>query len=52
MGSHAYSVLKAAVVENKQGRIVRLLLLRNPWGKFEWKGDWSYNSDSWTPELR
>lgn len=29
-----------------------MLLLRNPWGKFEWKGDWSFNSDSWTPQLR
>ena len=25
--------------------------LRNPWG-FEWYGDWSDQSDMWTPELR
>ena len=26
--------------------------MRNPWGKFEWQGDWSDESDLWTPELR
>ena len=26
--------------------------LRNPWGSGEWKGDWSDESDLWTPELR
>lgn len=26
--------------------------LRNPWGKFEWKGDWGDESDLWTDELK
>lgn len=52
LGNHAYSILRTSIVEDKKGRIRQLLLLRNPWGKFEWKGDWSFNSDSWTPELR
>lgn len=30
----------------------RLVKLRNPWGKGEWKGDWSDNSNLWTPQLR
>ena len=21
--------------------------MRNPWGKFEWNGDWGDNSDKW-----
>lgn len=26
--------------------------MRNPWGSFEWSGDWSDDSDCWTPELK
>ena len=39
---HAYTVLK---VRECHGH--KLLCLRNPWGSFEWKGDWSDNSDMW-----
>ncbi|ROW08201.1 hypothetical protein VPNG_06951 [Cytospora leucostoma] len=42
---HAYSVLKAREVDG-----VRLVLLKNPWGKHEWKGAWSDGSKEWTPE--
>jgi calpain-15 len=26
--------------------------IRNPWGKFEWKGEFSDDSNLWTPEDR
>ena len=29
-----------------------MLKLRNPYGEVEWEGDWSDESDKWTPELR
>jgi hypothetical protein len=50
-GNHAYSLLSAHEI-NHQGRMLRLVKLRNPWGKGEWKGDWSDRSPLWTPELR
>jgi calpain-15 len=31
---------------------VRLIKLRNPWGKFEWNGDYSDKSDLWTEEMK
>ncbi|KAG0238145.1 hypothetical protein BGW42_007136 [Actinomortierella wolfii] len=42
---HAYSVLGTAEYNGE-----RLVHLRNPWGKVEWNGDWSDDSDKWTPE--
>ena len=33
---HAYSVMRAVEMDGQ-----RLLLLKNPWGKSEWKGPWS-----------
>lgn len=36
----------------KQKTTVRLVRIRNPWGKKEWKGDFSDSSDKWTMSLR
>lgn len=44
---HAYSLISIAYVEIA-GKHMCLLLMRNPWGgKYEWKGDWSDESDMW-----
>ena len=44
---HAYSLLR---VEEADGH--KLVQLRNPWGRTEWKGDWSDKSRLWTPRLK
>jgi hypothetical protein len=44
---HAYSVIIA-----KEAKGHKLLNVRNPWGKFEWDGDWGDNSDCWTQEMK
>ena len=49
--NHCYSILSVHEVTagNKK---VRLLKLRNPWGKEEWTGAWSDHSMLWTDQLR
>ncbi|RAL17404.1 cysteine proteinase [Aspergillus homomorphus CBS 101889] len=52
---HAYSILRATEEEDEDGRKVRLVLVRNPWGERntrgigEWNGPWSDGSREWTP---
>eukprot|EP00591_Stephanopyxis_turris_P006129 CAMPEP_0195522422 /NCGR_PEP_ID=MMETSP0794_2-20130614/20596_1 /TAXON_ID=515487 /ORGANISM="Stephanopyxis turris, Strain CCMP 815" /LENGTH=415 /DNA_ID=CAMNT_0040652179 /DNA_START=282 /DNA_END=1529 /DNA_ORIENTATION=+ len=53
VAGHAYSLIAAIEVTDgprigggKKEKF-RLLQLRNPWGTFEWKGDWSDKSDLW-----
>lgn len=39
---HAYSILDCRKIFE-----FKLIKLRNPWGSFEWSGDWSDNSEKW-----
>ena len=48
---HVYAILKAKTVE-VDGESHNLLNMFNPWGHFEWKGDWSDDSARWTDKLR
>jgi hypothetical protein len=43
--NHAYSVMRAVEMGGH-----RLVLLKNPWGRGEWKGAWSDGSKEWTAE--
>jgi hypothetical protein len=46
VNGHAYSILgmyEPMLTTDK----VKLLKLRNPWGQFEWTGDWSDGSSHW-----
>ena len=45
--NHGYSI-----ISTHQFNKHRLLKLRNPWGKFEWTGDFSDNSKLWTKEMK
>lgn len=45
--SHAYSILDLKQVDS-----TRLLKVRNPWGRGEWNGAYSDNSNKWTTRLR
>lgn len=44
---HAYSVLDVQDIDG-----LRLVRLRNPWGHFSWKGDWSDDSELWNSFLK
>uniref|UniRef100_A0A671WLP8 Calpain-1 catalytic subunit-like n=1 Tax=Sparus aurata TaxID=8175 RepID=A0A671WLP8_SPAAU len=43
---HAYTITGVKEVIS-QGKLVKLVRLWNPWGKGEWKGDWSDWSSLW-----
>ncbi|KAG8123352.1 hypothetical protein E2320_018765 [Naja naja] len=46
VSGHAYAVTGIRKVTCKHGP-ENLVRLRNPWGKVEWKGDWSDSSGKW-----
>lgn len=48
IGNHSYGLLGCVEIVDQFGDTVRLFQLRNPWGDFEWKGDWGDDSDCWT----
>ncbi|KAM3147402.1 hypothetical protein pb186bvf_000653 [Paramecium bursaria] len=48
---HCYSILDLQEVVGSDGVQDRIIKMRNPWGKGEWTGDWSDDSQKWTPEL-
>ena len=44
---HAYCILRTVDLPSSD----KIMQVRNPWGVFEWAGDWSRTSPLWTPEL-
>ncbi len=48
---HIYSILDILQF-NHNGENVKLLKLRNPWGKSEWRGDWSNKWTKWPIEIK
>eukprot|EP00927_Polykrikos_kofoidii_P054913 TRINITY_DN49256_c0_g1_i1.p1 TRINITY_DN49256_c0_g1~~TRINITY_DN49256_c0_g1_i1.p1 ORF type:complete len:699 (-),score=114.86 TRINITY_DN49256_c0_g1_i1:293-2239(-) len=43
---HAYSLISAREV-SVRGRVLRMVFLRNPFGRSEWCGRWSNESETW-----
>lgn len=54
VGGHAYSLLGASeVTDPKTGQPARLLKVRNPWGKEQYRGAWSdKDTQRWTPAMK
>ena len=52
VSAHSYSLIAAHKVTDADGKDVHLIQLRNPWGDFEWNGDWSDKSDLWTEDIK
>lgn len=52
VSGHAYTILDVKEVINSRGAKDRVFQIRNPWGKFEWNGDYSDSSNLWTPKQR
>lgn len=45
IGGHAYGILRAVDYKDE-----KLVLVKNPWGRVEWKGPWSDGSREWNSE--
>jgi hypothetical protein len=48
---HAYTLVGVKEIIHN-GQALRLVKIRNPWGKGEWTGDWSDKSELWNDELK
>lgn len=51
--NYCYQILNCYLIEGEGSNgIDYILKLQNPWGKDDWNGKWSNNSNAWTPKLR
>lgn len=48
---HAYTLIHTCEVTLDDGSTERLCLIRNPWGRHEWKGAWSDGSAEWSQSI-
>lgn len=47
VSGHAYTI-----IDVKEAGGVKLLNIRNPWGRFEWNGAWGDESSLWTEQMK
>lgn len=51
-GGHAYTLIGTKTVKKADGKVVRLMKIRNPWGTEVYKGPWCDSCSEWTPDTR
>jgi hypothetical protein len=49
---HAYTLISAKEIIDKNGEEVKIVQMRNPWKEGEWTGRFSDTSDDWTDDLK
>lgn len=59
VSEHGYSIVNYLEIDHSifpipknEKAISKIVKLRNPWGLFEWAGDWSHNSVFWTDQVK
>jgi hypothetical protein len=48
----SYSLIRIEDVPDHDGNTITLIQLRNPWGCFEWNGDYGDESKTWSEEAK
>ena len=48
---HAYSILESFVILDANSQEHKMLMIRNPWGKTYYTGEWNYRDARWTDEI-
>jgi len=46
--NHAYSLMKIYSGLKAGNQDLTLIKIRNPWGRKEWQGNWSFKNNLWT----
>ena len=53
ISGHAYTLVDTVELEDKKnGEMLKLIKMRNPWGKEKYVGPWSDEDDRWTDDLK
>lgn len=52
LAKHSYTLLDAYFDVPFKNTSIILFKIRNPWGRYPWKGTWSFDCPNWTPKLR
>lgn len=48
---HAYTIISTFIMRDSYGRDNKMIMIRNPWGKTNYSGQWSKSDTRWTQDL-